>query len=110
MSDVYQYTREHYAENISLNKIASIACITPHAFCKYFKKHTRKTYLAFLHEVRVHEASKKIINNNFTSISEVAYSSGFNSIITFNRVFKKVTGMSPKDYTQKHKLSKELLK
>lgn len=110
MNDVYQYTKEHYSESISLNKIASIACITPHAFCKYFKKHTRKTYVAFLHEIRVHEVCKKIINNNFNSISEVAYSCGFNSIITFNRVFKKVTGMSPKDYVQKHKLTKELLK
>lgn len=109
MNDVYQYTKENYAEDISLKKIASIACITPHAFCKYFKKHTRKTYLTFLHEVRIHEACKKIINNNFESISEIAYSTGFNSIITFNRVFKKVTTMSPKDYLNKYKFKKQML-
>jgi YesN/AraC family two-component response regulator len=109
MNDVYQYTKEHYAENISLKKIASIACITPHAFCKYFKKHTRKTYLSFLHEVRIHEACKKIINNNFESIAEVAYATGFNNVITFNRVFKKLTTMSPKDYLQKYKFKKHML-
>lgn len=48
MNDVYQYIMDHYAENIPLEKIASIACITPHAFCKYFKRHTCKTYLNFL--------------------------------------------------------------
>lgn len=109
MNDVYQYTKENYADNISLEKIASIACITPTAFCKYFKKHTRKTYLSFLHEVRIHEASKKIINNNFESIAEVAYSTGFNNVITFNRVFKKITSMSPKDYLQKYKFKKHML-
>ncbi len=109
MNDVYQYTKENYADDISLNKIASIACITPHAFCKYFKKHTRKTYLTFLHEVRIHEACKKIINNNFESLAEVAYATGFNNVITFNRVFKKVTSMSPKDYLLKYKFKKNML-
>ena len=109
MNDVYQYTKENYADDISLKKIASIACITPHAFCKYFKKHTRKTYLSFLHEVRIHEACKKIINNNFASIAEVAYATGFNNVITFNRVFKKITTMSPKDYLQKYKFKKHML-
>ena len=109
MNDIYKYTKENYAEEISLKKIASIACITPHAFCKYFKKHTRKTYLSFLHEVRIHEACKKIINNNFESVAEVAYATGFNNVITFNRVFKKVTKMSPKDYLQKYKFKKHML-
>lgn len=108
MNDVYQYTRDHYAENISLDKIASIACITPHAFCKYFKKHTRKTYLAFLHEIRINEACNKIINGDLDSIAAVAYATGFNSIITFNRVFKKITAMTPKDYIQKYKFKKDI--
>ncbi|WP_342328211.1 AraC family transcriptional regulator [Pedobacter sp. FW305-3-2-15-E-R2A2] len=107
MNDVYQYTIDHYSEDISLNKIASIACITPHAFCKYFKRHTRKTYLSFLHEIRVNEACKKIISGDFDCISSVAYTTGFNSIITFNRVFKKITSMAPKDYIKKYKFKSE---
>ena len=109
MNDVYQYTHDHYADEISLDKIASIACITPNAFCKYFKKHTRKTYLAFLQEIRIDQACNKIINGDLDSISAVAYSTGFNSIITFNRVFKKVTSMTPKDYIQNYKLRKNIL-
>ncbi|PYF77351.1 AraC family transcriptional regulator [Pedobacter nutrimenti] len=105
MNDVYHYTIDHYSETITLKTIASIACITPHSFCKYFKKHTRKTYLSFLNEIRVNEACKKIVSGDFVSIAEVAYSTGFNSIITFNRVFKKTTSMSPKDYIRKYKLN-----
>ena len=98
MNDIFQYTLENYAENITLNKIASIAHITPHAFCKYFKQHTRKTYNNFLNEIRINEACKKIISGNYDGISTIAYKTGFNSAINFNRVFKKTTGMSPSDY------------
>lgn len=103
MNDVYHYTVDHYSECISLNEISSIACMTPHAFCKYFKRHTRKTYLAYLHEIRINEACKKIVSEGYNGISSVAYSTGFNSVITFNRVFKKITSMSPKDYLKKCK-------
>lgn len=104
MNEVYQYTLKHYAEPITLEKIAEVACITPHAFCKYFKKHTRKTYLAFLNEIRVNEACKRILSARYNSISEIAYDTGFNSIITFNRVFKKITGMVPKEYITLYKV------
>lgn len=105
INEVYKYMTQHYSENITLNKIASIACITPHAFCKYFKRHTHKTYLYFLNEIRIHAACKKIVNGDFTSLSQVAYASGFNSLNTFNRVFKKVTSVSPKDYVKKNKVT-----
>ncbi|RAJ05311.1 AraC-like DNA-binding protein [Chitinophaga skermanii] len=103
MNDIYQYTMDHYNENITLKQIAAVAHITPHAFCKYFKKHTRKTYMAFLNEIRINEACKKIINGEFTSIAGIAYAMGFNSAINFNRVFKKTTGLSPSEYIRSFK-------
>ncbi|MFD2248401.1 AraC family transcriptional regulator [Pontibacter ruber] len=105
MNDVYQYTISHYAENITLEKIASVAHITPHAFCKYFKKHTNKTYNTFLNEVRINEACKKIMSGNFDCIASIAYSTGFNSAINFNKVFKKIMGLSPSEYIKEYKYS-----
>jgi AraC-like DNA-binding protein len=103
MNDIYQYTMEHYSEDISLSRIASVAHMTPPSFCKYFKKHTRKTYVSFLNEIRISEASKKIIAGDFDSLANIAYATGFRSPITFNRVFRKITGMSPSDYLKKFK-------
>lgn len=102
MNDVYQYTMAHYPENIKLKQVADIAYLTPQAFCRYFKKHTRKTYIAFLSEIRISEACKKIIAGDFDSISSIAYDTGFSSAVSFNRVFKKITGKSPKQYLREY--------
>src|SRR5690606_32723745 len=100
---IYKYTFEHYAEDITLEKIASVVHITPQAFCKYFKMHTRKTYKIFLNEVRINEACKKIVTGDFECISSIAYATGFNSPINFNKVFKKTTGKSPSEYIRAYK-------
>ena len=102
MNDVYQYTLEHYADNISLQTIAGIACLTPQAFCRYFKKHTRKTYVNFLNEIRINEACRKITSGDFTSISSIAYETGFSSAVSFNRVFKKIANKPPREYQREY--------
>jgi AraC-like DNA-binding protein len=103
MNDVYQYTMSHYSNNIRLREIADVAHLTPQAFCRYFKKHTRKTYINFVNEIRISEACKKILSGDFDSISSVAYDVGFSSSVSFNRVFKRVTGNSPRQYLKEFK-------
>lgn len=102
MNDIYQYTMDNYTDNISLKKIASIAHLTPHAFCRYFKKHTRKTYVTFLNEIRINEACKIMLGGNFENIASVAYDTGFSNAVTFNRVFKKVVSKSPREYIREY--------
>ena len=102
MNDVYQYTMSHYAEGIKLSEVAAIAHLTTQAFCRYFKKHTRKTYIIFLSEIRINEACKRMLSGNFDCISSVAYDTGFSSAVSFNRVFKKVTGKSPRQYLREY--------
>jgi AraC-like DNA-binding protein len=102
MNDIYQFTMSRYSDNIRLQEVADVAHLTPQAFCRYFKKHTRKTYVNFLSEIRISEACKKIIAGDFDSISSVAYDTGFSSAVSFNRVFKKITGKSPKQYLNEY--------
>lgn len=98
MNQIFRYTIDHFAGEITLEQIASIACLTPQSFCRYFKKHTGKAYIHFLNEVRINEACKKFVENDFDSIGNVAYKCGFNSAISFNRVFKTITKKTPKDF------------
>ena len=98
MNDIYQYTMDHFTEDITLAQIAAIAYLTPQSFCRYFKKHTNKTFVNFLNEVRINEACKKFMELNFESIGNVAYQSGFNSVVSFNRVFKSIMDKTPKEF------------
>jgi len=104
INDVYQYTMANYTKNITVSQVAALVHLTPPSFCRYFKKHTSKTYIHFLHEIRINEACKRFLEKNFNSISAVAYQSGFNNVVSFNRVFKTITKQSPgafiKQYNQ----------
>jgi AraC-like DNA-binding protein len=102
MNDIYQYTMANYTENITLEQIAAIVYLTPQSFCRYFKKHTSKTYINFLNEVRINEARKRFMEMKFVTISAVAYQSGFNNVVTFNRVFKSITGVSPREFIKEY--------
>jgi AraC-like DNA-binding protein len=108
MNDIYQYTMANFSEDIPIEKIASVACMTPPAFCRYFKIHTRKTYVTFLNEVRINEACKQIIHGDFGSLASIAYKNGFNSAVTFNRVFKRCTGKSPREYMSEYTKNVEI--
>jgi AraC-like DNA-binding protein len=95
---VCNYVVQHYCQVISLDEVADMANMSVHAFCRYFKKKTGQTFLEFLNSTRVNEACRKLAAKKFDTISTIAYECGFNSINNFNRVFKNVTGQSPRQY------------
>src|SRR5690606_3599632 len=99
---IYRYTLEHYMDQITLEEVAKLACMTPNAFCTYFKKYTRKTYFSFLNDLRIRQACEKLLRGNYPTIASVAYDCGFINTITFNRVFRRLLGMTPTEYVQKY--------
>lgn len=102
ISQVYKYTFDHYNEDITVDQVATIVHMTPTSFCKFFKKHTTKTYISFLNEVRIEKACQILIDNKSEHIAEAAFQSGFNNVVHFNRVFKSITKMSPRKYIAQH--------
>lgn len=98
-----KYIEENFKENITLCEVAEKANLTPQAFCRYFKKSTGKTFVSYLNELRVREACRLLGAERHDCISIVAYNCGFNSITNFNRVFRSVTGVSPKEYAINYK-------
>ena len=97
IDNIYQYTIEHYYEAITLEKVASIASMSVPAFCNYFKKTTRKTYIEFLNDVRIDNACKLLVDTE-KCITDICYNSGFNTLANFNRQFHKVKQITPSHY------------
>ncbi len=102
IASVYNYIMQNYASALTLEEVAMQAHLTPTAFCRYFKKHTRHTLVNFINKVRVNEACKLLVNGPSKGIAAIAYSCGFNSITNFNYVFKSITGVSPRDYVNSY--------
>ncbi|MBX5438113.1 MAG: helix-turn-helix domain-containing protein [Thermoflavifilum sp.] len=97
MSNIIRFTLEEYHRPISLQEVARVANLSVEAFCRYFKTHTRKTYVSFLNEVRIHHACRLLAERAFT-FSEIAYQVGFSNLSYFNRIFKRITRKTPGEY------------
>ncbi|PUZ30081.1 transcriptional regulator, AraC family [Chitinophaga costaii] len=102
IATIYNYVMQHYQQTITLEEVSKLVYMTPPAFCRYFKKHTQHTLVSFINMVRINEACKKLVGNEHNSIAAVAYNTGFNSITNFNRVFKSIKNMSPKEYVDSY--------
>lgn len=102
IGNIYNYVLQNYDKQITLDNVAKQAHMSRQAFCRYFKKHTQQTFFSFLNQARINEACKTLTDGAYDCISTVAYNCGFNSIANFNRVFKRVTGKSPKEFIESY--------
>ncbi|WP_369804167.1 helix-turn-helix domain-containing protein [Siphonobacter sp. SORGH_AS_0500] len=97
MQKVHDYVLDHFRQEIRLDEMASLAGMSPSAFCRYFKTRTNRTFSEFVSEVRIGYACKLLIEGKFT-ITQICYESGFNTISNFNRQFKEITTLTPAQY------------
>lgn len=97
MQKVHNYVLQHFAQEIRLGDVASLAGMSEAAFCRYFKARANKTFIDFVNEIRIGHACKLLLDNKFT-IAQIAYDSGFDSLSNFNRNFKKYIGHTPREY------------
>lgn len=94
---VLKYISDNYASDISLGDVADIACMTTNSFCRFFKKLTNKSFVHFLNEVRIRNASRLLAQEDLL-VSEVCYMVGYKSITNFNNQFKLIMGTNPKNF------------
>ncbi|MGM9743063.1 MAG: AraC family transcriptional regulator [Candidatus Cryptobacteroides sp.] len=97
MERVIQYITDNCSGDIPIQFLADIAKMTPQAFCSYFRKRTGKAPKAFINEMRIANACM-MLHNESTSITKICFNAGFNTLSSFNRQFKKVTGVTPQAF------------
>jgi len=91
---VLRYMDNNLHQQISLDEVAEIACMTKPSFCRFFKSRTRKKFSQYLEEIRINKACKLLIGSDHP-ISDVAHLCGYNSDSHFCKVFKDHMGNSP---------------
>lgn len=97
---VFQYTMKNFREPIQLSLISKKAGMSIPAFCNYFKKRTKKTYIDFVNEVRVGHACKLLLTTQM-SVLQICFECGFNTVANFNRQFLKIKKTTPSQYRKK---------
>lgn len=92
-----EYIAEHYAEDLSLAEVAEKAGISGGYLSTLFSQHLGCKFVDYLNQVRIERACTYLEQNYFKTY-EVAYRVGFKDEKYFSKVFKKLKGVSPKEY------------
>lgn len=93
-SRLLEMLRERYREPITVGEAAKRVSLSPNHFCKVFKQVTGKTFVDYIHTLRVHEAERLLLESD-EPIASIADRVGFSTSTYFERVFKKVRGITP---------------
>ena len=99
-----KYLNNHapYLEaDLTLHKLAHLIKSKPHYLSQVINQIHKSSFQEFINTYRIKEAKKLLIETQL-KIEAVVYDSGFNSISTFNAVFKKETQITPSQFRKQH--------
>lgn len=99
INKVYEYVEKNYKQSIDIQAVANLANLTVPSFCRYFKKISHLTYTDFVNEFRINQACRLLFENK--PIADICFEVGFNNISHFNKTFKQLKGVSPREYKTK---------
>lgn len=92
-----EYLRDQYDEDYSLEEAAQVARLSCFHFIRVFKSYTGKTPYEYLMLFKLNKAKELLISNR-SSITEICFMCGFNSLSNFTNFFKKRVGVTPSEY------------
>ncbi len=95
----------HYAEPIDLDNIADEAFFSKFHFIREFKKIYRNTPHQYLIHVRI-EKSKELLQTA-VPVTDACYEVGFESVSSFSRLFRRMTGLTPSAFSALQQTRKE---
>lgn len=97
LKKVLNYIRKSYQKQITLKDMAQVAGVSPKYFCSFFKTMTAKTPVEYLNNYRVEKAAAMLLSSD-SSVTDIAFSCGFNDLSYFIKVFRDLKGISPKKF------------
>jgi len=98
---VLDYIHENFAQPLAIPDLADMACVSVSAFHRMFKRHTRSSALDYIAKLRIGRACSLLMEGS-TVISLISEEVGYTSVAFFNRQFKALKGMTPKEYRKLH--------
>lgn len=94
-----KYIRENFAKDISLDDVSREVNVSPYYFSKLFKEEVGENFIDYLTGLRIAKA-KETLKDVSVSVKEAGLKSGYPDPNYFSRIFKKQTGMTPREYRE----------
>lgn len=101
MNKVFDYIFQNFYREISLKEVADTIPMSPSAFCRFFKARTNRTLIDFIKEVRIGHAAKLLLEGQH-NVTEACFECGYNNLSNFNKHFKEVKNMTPRDFVRQY--------
>lgn len=92
-----EYIRNNYNQPLSVADAAAIAGVCERQFHRLFKKHTGQTVTGYIQSERIAK-SRDYLKTTSMKIQEIAAAVGYRDMKFYNRLFKKITGLTPREY------------
>ncbi|MGO4292220.1 AraC family transcriptional regulator [Chitinophaga sp. RAB17] len=109
INKVFDHIFQNFRNDITLQEVADLIPMSSAAFCRFFKRNTNRTLIDFVKEVRIGHAAKLLLEGHY-NVAEASYNSGYNNISNFNKHFKEIKGLSPRDFMKQYEDKENLLK
>ena len=104
MREIHRFILNHYQQNISLDDVANHMGMNRSSLCVFFKRIQGKSLFTYLNEFRIGSSCLMLRETN-ASIAEVCHAVGFNDVPYYNRLFKRMKGMTPNAYRPAEQLT-----
>lgn len=101
LSQAKEYLDSHYWKPVSLEEVAGQVGLSSYYLSKLFKEQFQITFSEYLTAIRLEKAKTYLLNGN-VSLKEITFNIGYKDPNYFSRVFKKGTGLSPREYRNKY--------
>ena len=95
--DVLSYIRKNIKRSIKMEDLTEICHLSKDHFIRLFKKEMEVTPVQYINQTKIKRAQLMLITEN-SSVKNIAYALSFENVYYFNRLFKKITGLTPVEY------------
>ena len=93
------YMQENYGSDISLDDVSREVNVSPYYFSKLFKDESGENFIEYLTRLRIGQARKLLLESD-KSVKEISLLVGYMDPNYFSRIFKKQTGMTPREFRE----------
>ncbi|NQY62725.1 MAG: helix-turn-helix domain-containing protein [Alteromonadaceae bacterium] len=95
-----EWLESHFKQEVSLDSLAEHVGLSSRTFKRRFKQATNENPINYLQRIRVEQAKNKL-EKTTEPVNKIIWSVGYEDISSFRQLFKRFTGLTPRDYRQK---------